>query len=160
MQDPKVDFRPLLLIANLLLVGCIAFFGYLIVGDSMDDVLAPAPQLVERSTPRGGIDEDYNQVVNGVHVQTGLIYAEGFEIVRGTCTACHSAQLVTQNRATRDGWLQMIRWMQATQGLWDLGKNERPILDYLAAHYAPEEVGRRANLDVAAIEWYILELED
>lgn len=161
MENPKVDFRPLLVIVNVLFIGCVVFFGYLLLGDSMDDAFAPAPQFVQRSTSRGlGIEDDYNKVVDGIHVQTGLIYAEGFEIVRGTCTACHSAKLVTQNRATREGWLQMIRWMQATQGLWDLGKNERPILDYLAANYAPEEVGRRANLDIAAIEWYILELED
>ena len=54
----------------------------------------------------------------------------------------------------------MIDWMQATQGLWELGDNEPIILDYLATHYAPEEVGRRANLDVEEIGWYILELEE
>ena len=105
------------------------------------------------------IADDYERIENGIHVATGLVYAEGFEIVRGTCTACHSAKLVTQNRATREGWLQMIRWMQETQGLWELGENEKIILDYLSKHYAPEEIGRRANLDIAAIEWYILESE-
>ena len=54
----------------------------------------------------------------------------------------------------------MIRWMQETQGLWDLGENEALILKYLSTHYAPEEVGRRKNIDVAAIEWYILDLEN
>jgi hypothetical protein len=53
----------------------------------------------------------------------------------------------------------MIRWMQATQGLWDLGKNEPIVLDYLAKYYAPEDVGRRANIDVAEVEWFILNLE-
>ncbi len=53
----------------------------------------------------------------------------------------------------------MIRWMQATQGLHDLGENEDAIVKYLAAHYAPQEVGRRAALDMEAIEWYLLELE-
>jgi hypothetical protein len=48
--------------------------------------------------------------------------------------------------------------MQETQGLWDLGDQEKTILDYLAANYAPEESSRRANLDMDAIEWYILEL--
>ena len=73
--------------------------------------------------------------------------------------ACHSAKLVTQNRATRDGWEEMIRWMQAKQGLGDLGANEPVILDYLAANYAPEEIGRRANLNVESIKWYVLDLE-
>ena len=98
-------------------------------------------------------------VKNGIHLQTGLVYAEGFEEVRAVCTSCHSAKLVTQNRATRDGWKQMIRWMQETQGLWELGPAEPKILDYLAKHYAPQPVFRRKNLDIAAIEWYILDVE-
>jgi hypothetical protein len=61
---------------------------------------------------------------------------------------------VTQNRATRDGWLEMIRWMQETQKLWDLGPNEDKILDYLATYYAPEAKGRRAPVKVE--EWYDL----
>jgi hypothetical protein len=49
----------------------------------------------------------------------------------------------------------MIRWMQATQNLWDLGANEGIILDYLAKHYAPQNTGRRAPL--TDITWYELE---
>ena len=49
----------------------------------------------------------------------------------------------------------MIRWMQASQGLWDLGPNEEIIVSYLAKNYAPEKKGRRANLQ--DIEWYKLE---
>jgi hypothetical protein len=48
--------------------------------------------------------------------------------------------------------------MQSTQGLWDLGEAEPIILDYLATHYAPEESGRRAAIDLDAIEWYILKI--
>jgi hypothetical protein len=44
--------------------------------------------------------------------------------------------------------------MQQTQGLWDLGDNEKPILDYLAKNYAPEDAGRRKQL--TNVEWYIL----
>jgi hypothetical protein len=90
---------------------------------------------------------------------SGLAYAPGFGIVRGNCTTCHSAKLITQNRATREGWKQMIVWMQETQNLHDLEEDEPIILDYLAKHYAPAEVGRRGNLDVEEIEWYIHELE-
>lgn len=79
---------------------------------------------------------------------TGLVIAPGYEQVKAQCTACHSARLVAQNRADRDGWLQMIRWMQATQNLWPLGEAEAPILDYLATHYGPLPRGRRAPLDV------------
>ena len=138
-------------------------FLYLLFGNNLIEAYRNQPVPMERKAYRPGnggsaAETDMDKVVDGVHVQTGLIYADGFDIVRGTCTACHSAKLVTQNRATREGWEEMIRWMQAKQGLWDLGKNEPIILDYLAANYAPEEIGRRANIDVDAIEWYVLDL--
>ena len=60
--------------------------------------------------------------------------------------------MVTQNRATREGWLDMIRWMQKEQKLWDLGANEAAILDYLAKYYGPEDKGRRQNLEIE--DWY------
>jgi hypothetical protein len=77
---------------------------------------------------------------------SGLIVDTGFEQVRAQCAACHSLKLVQQNRADRDGWLQMIRWMQETQGLWALGDNEPLIVDYLAKHYGPVHSGRRKPL--------------
>jgi hypothetical protein len=162
MNNPKVDFRPLLVLINMAYIFCVLFFCYLLFGDILAPMFKPDPVIVQQNNSGGGgqSEDEFDKVIDGIHVQTGLIYAEGFELVRGTCTACHSAKLVTQNRATREGWVQMIRWMQETQGLWDLGKNEGIIVDYLAKHYAPEEVGRRANLDIAAIEWYILELDD
>lgn len=88
--------------------------------------------------------------------ETDLVIGEGFEIVKGHCTACHSSALVIQNKFTREGWKAKIEWMQETQGLWDLGESESIILDYLAEHYAPEAyVGRRAPLK--NIEWYELD---
>lgn len=77
---------------------------------------------------------------------TGLVQAPGFDTVKANCTVCHSARLITQSRASRDGWLEMIRWMQTTQNLWPLGPNEPIILDYLSEHYAPEASGRRPAL--------------
>lgn len=105
-------------------------------------------------------EPDLNRIENGIHVSTGLKVSPGFELVKVNCTVCHSAKLITQNRASREGWEQMIDWMQETQGLWELGKNEARILDYLAQHYAPVKIGRRENLDLAEIEWYILDLEN
>lgn len=95
------------------------------------------------------------QIKDGKDVQTGLLAGEGLQLVKGNCTACHSSSLILQNRFTREGWHEKIVWMQETQGLWDLGKNEDIILDYLATHYAPEEfVGRRRPLN--DIDWYEL----
>ena len=94
-------------------------------------------------------------IKDGVHIPTGFKSGEGLPLVIENCTACHSSKLVTQNRATKEGWTGMIRWMQQTQNLWDLGENEEIIVNYLATYYAPEQKGRRENL--ANIEWYALE---
>lgn len=94
------------------------------------------------------------EVVDGIHVESGLIAEQGYELVLQNCGACHSYKLVTQNRATEEGWLDMIRWMQKTQKLWDLGENEAGIIAYLGKHYGPLKKGRRANL--TNIEWYEL----
>jgi len=80
--------------------------------------------------------------------KTGLALAPGFEVVSVQCTVCHSARLITQSRADRDGWLAMIRWMQDTQGLWPLGHQEDTVLDYLATNYGAKPGGRRRPLAV------------
>lgn len=102
--------------------------------------------------------DDWNKVVDGIHVRTGLKDDPNIQTVIGACTTCHSAQLITQNRATRSGWEGMIRWMQETQNLTDLGQAEPVILDYLAKYYPPEETGRRKNLELYDSDWYELKL--
>ena len=45
--------------------------------------------------------------------ETGLVIAEGFEVVKANCTvACHSATLVTQNRGNEKYWKDAIVYMQ------------------------------------------------
>lgn len=90
-----------------------------------------------------------------VNEATGLVMDETFPLIIANCTSCHSAKLITQNRATRDGWAAMIDWMQATQGLWKFDEHEPKILDYLAKYYGPTDTGRRENLGVE--EWYELQ---
>lgn len=98
---------------------------------------------------------DYDLIENGIHVRTGLIANEGVMLVVQNCTSCHSSKMITQNRANKEGWRSMIKWMQQTQNLWDLGANEEKIIDYLAKNYPPQKKGRRAKL--ANIEWYELD---
>ncbi len=95
-----------------------------------------------------------DQIKGGIHLPMGLVAGEGLEVVINNCTNCHTADLIIQNRGTREKWQELIRWMQETQGLWDLGVNETIILDYLAKNYAPEQKGRRDPL--VGIEWYEL----
>ena len=95
-------------------------------------------------------------IENGIHTDTGLKDDPNLPLVIANCTACHSAQLIIQNRATREGWKSMITWMQETQKLWDLGPNEELVLDYLEKNYSPDSVqSRRAKLE--NIEWYELD---
>ena len=147
-------------IQAILIAVCLVFICTLFDIDPINDWKKNAVVASSNTPYISNKEGDDDRVEKGIHIATGLKYDENFELVRAQCTACHSGKLVAQNRATREGWQQMIRWMQATQGLWDLGKKEPIILDYLAKHYAPQEVGRRANLEVADIEWYILEMEE
>ncbi len=86
---------------------------------------------------------------------TGFVIADGLDMVRAHCTGCHSSKLVTQYGASREGWLEKIRWMQRTQNLWDLGEAEPVILDYLARHYPTAgKFDRREPLK--DVRWYRL----
>lgn len=78
---------------------------------------------------------------------TGLLVRPGWELVRAHCGGCHSHKLVTAQRADRRSWLDMIRWMQATQNLWQFdAATEDAMLDYLADAYAPQASRRRAPI--------------
>lgn len=99
-------------------------------------------------------EEDEDRIENGIHVRTGLIEAEGLMTVVNNCTNCHSSKLVIQNRMNTERWNAVIKWMQETQNLWDLGKNQEIIVNYLVTNYPPKEVCRRAPL--TDIDWYEL----
>lgn len=156
----KQLYRSLFLLLGLAAILLCGVLLYAIIGPSIDSstaqpgasVSAESGSSVSTAAPAAS-----EEIVDGIHVLSGLVVADGFETVRAQCTACHSGKLVAQNRATRSGWKEMITWMQETQGLWPLGENEPIILDYLATNYGPEETGRRANLE--EVEWYILDLD-
>ncbi len=79
--------------------------------------------------------------------QTGLIIDRGFETVKTNCTICHSAKFILSQKGDRQTWTDIIRWMQATQGLWQFdAKTEDLILDYLSTNYAPTKQYRRAPI--------------
>ena len=82
-----------------------------------------------------------------VDIGTGLKIAPGWELVRTHCGAGHSYKLVTAQRADKNGWLNMIRWMQETQNLWQFDiPTEQGILNYLANEYPPRVNRRRAPI--------------
>ncbi len=98
---------------------------------------------------------DVEGVVDGIHVETGFIDAPGMAVTIQNCTSCHSSKLVLANRMNEQRWKETIEWMQETQNLWDLGENEKTIIDYLVTNYPPKKIGRRAKLE--NIEWYELQ---
>lgn len=156
-------FKAISLVKSSALIVIFSVLGgiiYISFQKSIHKVLEPSPEAVEsRSHSSGGSTLDPNRVEKGIHVETGMVYDENFEIVRRSCTSCHSSKLVTQNRATREGWKQMIDWMQETQGLQDLGQYEVKILDYLEKNYSPTDVGRRQNIKIEDEDWYVLKLD-
>jgi hypothetical protein len=98
---------------------------------------------------------DPDRIENGIHVETGFVDAEGMMTVVRNCTACHSSKLILQNRMNADRWNSTIKWMQQTQNLPDLGKNQEIIVNYLATNYPPVDTGRRPAL--TNIVWYELD---
>lgn len=124
---------------------------FVLVGLPLVEPTSNTPQSVPTATALDYNPDDY-EIIDGIEQESGFIVDDYWELTAINCTSCHSGKLVTQNRASREGWESMIRWMQETQGLWDLGENEAGILDYLAKHYGVNETGRRKNLEIE--EWY------
>ncbi len=134
-------------------MGIITILGVYLIADPTLSIFknqAPAEEVVLITD-----EDDFDKIENGIHVRTGFIDAPGLMETVNNCTNCHSSKLVLQNRMNKERWAATIKWMQETQNLWDLGKNEAIIIDYLVENYPPKEMGRRENLEV--VEWYVLE---
>lgn len=83
---------------------------------------------------------------------TGLIIADGWELVVAHCGACHSHALVTSQRGDAAFWESTIRWMQRTQNLWQIPESqERVLIGYLERHYNETEWGRRPPLPISLL---------
>jgi len=150
-----------LLVSSLVLLGLALCVGAMLLAliahpewfsrnEEPEDVIVP--ERVVESAPMGPLASAEGEVKDGIDVATGFVAEGAYKMVKMHCTACHSAKLVLQNRATREGWKEMVHWMQETQNLWDLGEQEAPILDYLAKHYGPVKKGRRLALEIET--WY------
>jgi mono/diheme cytochrome c family protein len=78
---------------------------------------------------------------------TGFAMVGDWQLVRSNCIACHSARLVTQQSGSASQWLDVIRWMQKKQNLWEFDPlTEAKIVAYLAENYPPKTAQRRAAL--------------
>lgn len=78
---------------------------------------------------------------------TGLIKSGDWQLIRNNCIACHSAKLITQQSGSASQWLGLIRWMQASQNLWQFDEDtENRIIAYLTKNYPPKTNRRRAPI--------------
>ena len=78
----------------------------------------------------------------------GLSADDGVDLVLENCTACHSTEIIRENYMSRKAWDETITWMQEKQGLWELGKDRKIILDYLSKAQGEEKNkagGREGN---------------
>ncbi|WP_074407078.1 MULTISPECIES: monoheme cytochrome C [Aquimarina] len=141
-----------LLVILFFMVGIITIGGiYLLIDPTLSIFKKNEPNSIYLTTT----EENEDKIENGIHLRTGLVDAEGLMEVVNNCTNCHSSKLIMQNRMTTERWITTIRWMQETQNLWDLGSNEKIIVNYLVANYPPKRKGRRELL--TNIEWYDLQ---
>jgi len=148
----------LIIVVAILLPGVYLYQKYMLPLQEKQEKEALARQASKREKfEKMKAEAEKTKIVDGIHVATGLIADDDYQLVVSNCISCHSSKLITQNRATKAGWQNMIRWMQETQNLWDLGENEEKIVAYLAKNYAPEFKGRRTALE--NIAWYDLEEE-
>ena len=71
---------------------------------------------------------------------SGLVIAQGWDLVRAHCGACHSHALLTQQRGDELFWADIIARMQRDHGLWHIGTAQQETMTgYLAEHYAPDD---------------------
>jgi len=88
-----------------------------------------------------------NAQTQQIDTSTGLITADGWQMVVQTCTRCHSARIISQNSGNREVWQSRINWMQKNQGLEQLNPDIlSPILDYLVLNYGQKASSRRPEL--------------
>jgi hypothetical protein len=72
----------------------------------------------------------------------------GREAVFYTCSACHSLQLVTQQRLSAERWDQLISWMVTENRMPEPTPAIRAVLlEYLAAAFPEEATGGPAYVN-------------
>lgn len=69
----------------------------------------------------------------------GLPDAPGAEDTFYQCTACHSTEIIKQQRITDARWDDLWQWMIDEQGMFEPEpETKTEILDYLKAHFSSE----------------------
>ncbi len=67
----------------------------------------------------------------------GLPRDEGYELVSAYCSACHSLNIVMQQKATAERWNEILDWMVETQGMARLNQEDQSVIHtYLSTHFS------------------------
>ena len=65
-----------------------------------------------------------------------LFDAPGVSETYYNCIACHSEKIVAQQGQTREGWIKLLEWMVAEQGMPVIEEPDyTTIIDYLSTNY-------------------------
>lgn len=73
------------------------------------------------------------------------------ELVGHFCSACHSGQLVANQRMSRERWDEALSWMTERHGMPPLeGEYREMFLDYLAAAFGEETADQHRRLPFAS----------
>jgi cytochrome c5 len=98
------------------------------------DALAPSGEkAADVATPASSFDVS--------DPYSGLPRNEGYELVAGFCSGCHSMQIVMQQRHDARAWNTLLDWME-TQGMPAPAPDERATLvAYLARNFGDQAAG-------------------
>ncbi|HEB9325294.1 TPA: cytochrome C [Campylobacter jejuni] len=78
-----------------------------------------------------------------INPDTGLIIDPDSSLVEANCLARHGCNLITNMHASRKAWLAAIRWMQDSEGLWEIEPKDEKKLNYLEKYYGEKYDTRR-----------------
>lgn len=68
----------------------------------------------------------------------GLPHADGYEGIAIYCSACHTLEIVMQQRASRERWDYMLEWMTKEQNMPPLPDDQKTkMLNYLSENFGP-----------------------
>ena len=78
----------------------------------------------------------------------GLPRDDGYEDVALYCSACHTLEIVMQQRAGRQRWAHMLDWMTKEQNMPPLPDGDQlRVLDYLAKNFGPSPPWREGSTE-------------
>lgn len=68
----------------------------------------------------------------------GLPHKDGYEDVAIYCSACHTLEIVMQQRASRERWAYMLGWMVEQQNMPPMPDDQSArVLNYLSENFGP-----------------------